>query len=144
MVQSVQGWILLVVAFVPWLVGIMVRRGMRHAPTLRLKANEEPKEAGVITLGAYRLYTWLVWAQVLWTVIGLMGGQVPLWLTLPTLAAVLALVNAIYWRVGHGGIRYLLVLAHLSGAVALTEAYVFLRQELAPAEDARLARRTLV
>jgi hypothetical protein len=142
MVRSVLGWSLLVVAFVPMLLLMLLRMRVRHQPTLRLKENEEPKEAGVITLGAYRLYTWMVWAQVLWLVIGLMGGKPPLWLTLPTLVAQLALAHAIYWRLSFGWARFLLVLANLSPVVGLTEAYYFLRIELAPAEDARLAKRT--
>jgi hypothetical protein len=120
---------------------MLFRIRVRHTPTLRCKPNEEPKEAGVIALGAYRLYTWLVWAQVLWLVVGLMGGKLPLWLTVPTLVAQLLLANAIYWRIGFGWSRIVLILANVSAVAALTEAYYFLRIELAPAEDAR-SRRT--
>lgn len=135
------GWTLLVIAFVPMLLLLIIRMRMRQMPTLRLKPNEEAKEAGVITLGAYRLYTWMVWAQALWLVIGLMGGQVPLWLSLPTLVAQLLLAHVIYWRLGFGWVRWLLIFANISGVVGLTEAYFFLRQDLAPAEDARLTRK---
>lgn len=135
------GWNLLVVAFVPMLLMMIIRMRVRQVPTLRLKPNEEAKEAGVITLGAYRLYTWLVWAQVLWLVISLMGGELPAWLWVPTLVGQLLLAHAIYWRLGFGWVRWLLVFANISAVVGLAEAYFFFRQELAPAEDARLTRR---
>jgi hypothetical protein len=133
----VLAWSLLVVAFVPMLLEMIVRMVVRHEPRLRLKPGEKEAEASLLTLGSYRIYTWLIWVQVLFWILQMIGRPAPLWLSGPLLAAELLLAHAVYWRLGFGWSRFFLVLGHISGVVALTEAYYFLRIELAPAQAPR-------
>ncbi len=91
----------------------------------------------MLLLGTYRIYSWLFWANLGVSVLGLMGGEqirTSLWFGIPAvLVTVLFLwvVHALYWRLGYDSPRRLIfVLGHLSVLFALSEYFMAISADM--------------
>lgn len=129
-----------------WLLGAMalfvlalsVRLRIRVRPSPQGRPGESPQEAHLLLLGTYRLYTWLVWANLGVTVLGILGGDQirgSLGFLIPAVAVNLALLkvaHALYWRLGYDGAsRLIFTVAHLSGLCAVTEYFMAISSDIA-------------
>jgi hypothetical protein len=113
------------------------RLSYREPPVPRTKPGESPAEAHIMLLGAFRIYTWLVWVVAATMVVGyatgVMAYSMPRWyqlLLIATGVALLSASNSLYWRLGYDWRRYLFVLGHLSGAFCVAEYLWALRRDV--------------
>lgn len=117
--------IMLVVGLMLMAAGFATRFSCRQRPLPRRKAGESEAEAHIILLGTFRVYSWLIWINVLavplyFLPLGWFGPVYQAILILAFIATIL-ITRALYWRLGYDSRRVFLVLGHLSGIFILSE-----------------------
>src|SRR4051794_40317941 len=126
--------IILVLGLMVMATGYATRFSYRQRPRPRRKAGESDAEAHVILLGTFRVYSWLIWINVLAVPLYFMPLMwfEPLYLLVLALAfiAMILTARALYWRLGYDSRRTLLVLAHLSGIFIFSEYFFALRGDV--------------